>query len=270
MHVWTVSNQKGGVGKTTTTITIGGLLSQSGKRVLLIDLDPQSSLASYFRCEVEDIAKSSFELFDNPEKLNTDFVKGLIHKTKYNNLNVLPGSLALSTLDRKASNRKGMGFVIKKAIACLGEDYDHVVIDCPPSTGVLMINALAACNLLIIPVQTEFLALKGLEKIMHTLTMMNKSRSFDMDFIILPTMHDKRTRACQTVLRQIRHMYDDFVWHSAIPADTKIREASQYGMPASIFCPDSNAVWYYDLFTKNLLEKMSKEESITNLRAKEI
>jgi chromosome partitioning protein len=159
----------------------------------------------------------------------------------------------LATLDRQAGKLDGMGLVIKQALDQLANRYDYVLLDCPPILGVLMINALAACDHLIIPVQTEFLALKGLERMLRTLDMVTKSRQIPLPYHIVPTMFDRRTRASIDSIRVMRESYPDHVWHSLIPVDTLFREASKAGIPPAIFAPQSHGVVAYSKLLEELL-----------------
>ena len=162
MNIWTVSNQKGGVGKTTTAVSLGGLLASQGKRVLLLDLDPRGSLTSYFRLNPDGIKHSVYSVFEaQANKTRIEFLESLLQPTGVEGLSLMPASTAMATLDRQLGAKGGMGLVIKQALARLDSQFDYVLMDCPPMLGVLMVNALAACQRLLIPVQTEFLAIKG-------------------------------------------------------------------------------------------------------------
>lgn len=245
MRVWTVANQKGGVGKTTTAVSLGGLLAQWGLRTLLIDIDPHGSLTSYFRYDPDAIEESVYSLFKAVADKQQVDPATLIYPTGTQGLDLIPAAMALATLDRQAGKLEGMGLVIKHALTQLEPHYDYVIIDCPPILGVLMINALAACEQLIIPVQTEFLALKGLERMLHTLQMILKSRRISLPYTIVPTMYDRRTRASQDSLRVLRETYREHLWHSLIPVDTHFREASRVGIPPAMFDPQGRGVTAY-------------------------
>jgi len=264
MKIWTISNQKGGVGKTTTAITLAGLLSKQGQRVLCIDIDPQGSMTSYFRLNPDNIKHSAYNLFkDSSENRTLDPAK-YIQNTSFPNLDLLPASTALATLDRQASQFKGLGLVISNTLQKIQSSYDFVIIDSPPMLGVLMINALAACEHLIVPVQTEFLALKGLERMIKTLNMIQKTRHSSLNYTIIPTMFDKRTRASTTSLNALRNQYPDTLWESYIPVDTQLREASRVGIPAPILTPSSKAVISYNELLKKLLNKQVKLRLVSN------
>jgi len=207
MKVWTVSNQKGGVGKTTTVVSLGGLLSSWGFRTLLVDLDPHGSLTSYFKMNPDEIEFSVYNLFHDTGLKKRDITPEVyITNTKFEGLSVLPASTAIATLDRQVASLGGMGLVVSNALKKISDDYDYVIIDSPPMLGILMINALAACHHIIIPSLSEHLALKGLERMVHTMHMVFKSRKKMPDYTIVPTMFDKRTKATREGLILL-HIY---------------------------------------------------------------
>lgn len=256
MRVLTVANQKGGVGKTTTTVALGGLAAEQGRRVLLLDLDPHGSLSSYFRQDPDTLELSGFTLFQERKNLHYANVKRLIQPTQFPRIDILPAATALATLERQSIGQDGMGLVLARALAHVYDDYDLALIDTPPLLGVLMVNALAACQSLVIPVQTEFLALKGLERMVNTLNMMGKSRKKALDYTIVPVMYDRRTQASVTSLRTIRNTYAEQVWPGHIPVDTKFRDASKAGMPPHLFDPNSRGVEAYRSLYKLLQQKL--------------
>lgn len=230
MLVWTVSNQKGGVGKTTTTVALGGIAAESGLRVLMIDLDPHGSLTSYFRHNPDNLSEGVYNLFVERKSLSHAIISRSILSTSYDNISILPASTSLATLERQGIG-DGMGLVLNKVLSFVAYDFDLVIIDCPPQLGVLMVNAMVACEELIIPVQTEFLAIKGLDRILHTLGMLSHSRKQTLPYVIVPTMYDRRTQASVGSLRAIRNGYGEAVWPGKIPIDTKFRDASKIGIP---------------------------------------
>lgn len=255
MRVWSVANQKGGVGKTTTTVALGGLAAEQGRRVLLLDLDPHGSLSAYFRQDPDTARESVFTLFEERKSLTPERVRRLILETGCPNLHLLPSATALATLERHSVGQEGMGLVLTKALAQIYDDYDLVLVDTPPLLGVLMINALAAAQRLIMPVQTEFLALKGLERMVHTLEMMSRSRKRPLDYHIVPVMFDRRTQASVSSLLSIRNNYPKNAWPGMIPVDTKFRDANRAGLPPHQFEPESRGVESYRSLYRWLMKK---------------
>lgn len=237
MRIWAVANQKGGVGKTTTTVSLAGLLARRGERVLLVDLDPHGSLTSYFRFDPESDVPGVYTLFQRRAQGEPLAPFDLLRPTGVDGIDLLCSSTAMATLDRQLGAREGMGLVIADALRGLEGRYARVLIDCPPMLGVLMVNALAACEQLLIPVQTEFLALKGLERMLRTVSMVGRSRSGELKHTIVPTMFDRRTRAAVDALRQLRGDYGERVWKGVIPIDTQFREASKSAYPLTTLRP---------------------------------
>ena len=253
MRVWAVANQTGGVGKTTTTIALAGLLADAGKRVLVVDLDPHGSMTSYFGHDPDSLEHSAFDLFQQQGAVPEGLARSVLLPTSHERLTLLPSSTALATLERQSPGQGGLGLVLAKSLTQLWHDFDHVLIDSPPLLGVLMVNALAASQQLIIPVQTEFLALKGLERMSNTLTMINRSRKQALPFTIVPTMFDRRTQASLSTLRVLRNSYPDNLWPAYIPVDTRLRDASRAGLVPSQNDGKSRGVLAYRALLKHLL-----------------
>ncbi len=252
MRTWAISNQKGGVGKTTTAVSLAGLLSNRGESVLLVDLDPHGSMTAHFGYDPDDISPSVYDLFH--DSMDSGDIPMLLRETGVKNISLLPASTALATLDRQLGSRHGKGLVVRNATRALSSRFDTVCIDCPPMLGVLMVNALAACDELLVPVQTEFLAIKGLERMLHTLEMIQRSRRAILPYRVVPTMFDRRTRESVEALRELRERYGDAVWDGAIPVDTRFRDASRQGVPLTVSYPWSRGSQAYRKLLESLLE----------------
>lgn len=255
MRIWAVANQKGGVGKTTSVVTLGGLLAERGKRVLLIDLDPHGSLTSWFGYDPDSLAHSLFDLFQHNGKVPEGLPAQLIVDTSCTGLSLLPASTALATLERRMIGVEGMGLIVSRALTQLWDDFDYVILDNTPSLGVLMVNALAAAQHLIIPVQTEFLAIKGLERMLHTLQMIMRSQKNELPYTIVPTLFDRRTQASVKSLNMLRKTYPDSLWRFAVPVDTKFRDASQAGVIPSALDAGTHGVRAYTHLLDDLLAR---------------
>lgn len=255
MKVWAVANQKGGVGKTTSSVALAGLLADSGKRVVMVDLDPHGSMTSYFGHDPDTLEHSCFDLFQHEGQIPRDLPRSLLLPTSHERMSLLPSSTALATLERQSPGQSGLGLVIAKTLAQLWDDFDHAIIDSPPLLGVLMVNALAASQQLVIPVQTEFLAVKGLERMTNTLVMINRSRKQPLPYCIVPTLFDRRTQASLSTLRWLRATYPEQLWMAYVPVDTRLRDASRAGLTPSQFDTNSRGVIAYRALLKHLLER---------------
>lgn len=253
MKIWAVANQKGGVGKTTTVVGLGGLLARQGHRVLMIDLDPHGSLTSYFKQNPDEMEQSVYQLFQHKGEVPQHLPRQLILNSGFERLDFIPASTSLAMLERQAVSQGGAGLVISKTIAWLWDDYDYVLMDTPPILGVLLINALAACQQLLLPVQTEFLAIKGLERMMRTLQMVMRSQKRELPYLVVPTMFDRRTQASVGSLRLLRQTYDGHIWPAAIPVDTRFRDASKAGMPPDVYEAGCRGVAAYGSLLKYIV-----------------
>jgi chromosome partitioning protein len=258
--IWTVANHKGGVGKTTTTVSLGGLLAQSGQRVILVDTDPQASLSYYFGVDSDELSTSLYNLFIAGKSVTKEDVINCLCPTKLDSLFILPATMALATLDRKLGTKSGMGLILRQALELISDEFDYAIIDCPPVLGVLMINALAACDRVVIPVQAEFLALKGLDRMMHSMEIMQKSLAKTFAYTIVPTMFDRRLNAATKAYSTLTHTYKEGVWGGLIPVDTRFRDASQAQSPPSVYNPKSRGVFAYAKLLSYLQKLEQKHE----------
>lgn len=261
MQVWAVANQKGGVGKTTSVVALAGLLAEVGYSVLLIDLDPHGSLTSYFRYDPDELEKSVYDLFAGDGSVTKELVQQLVVETSNDRVHLMPAATSLATLERKAVGQEGLGLQVAKALRHVRSEYDFVLMDSPPVLGVLMVNALAACHHLLIPVQTEFLALKGLERMVRTIKMINRARSRELPYTIIPTFYDRRTQASVNSLRELHHRYPDRISNAVVPVDTKFRNASIEGVVPSELDPGCRGVHAYARLLRSLLEPGKQEAS---------
>lgn len=220
MQLWTVANQKGGVGKTTTTLALGSLLAARGLRVLLVDLDPHASLSHLLDVAQQPTPRGSFDLFTDPPPPLAE----LLAATARDGLTLLPAQPALATLEKNSAGRTGMGQVLARALVAIAPGFDHALLDCPPTLGVLMVNALAACDRLVVPTQTEPLAVHGLDAMVRTARMVERSRARPLAIDVLATLHDRRPRIAQEALDDIIARHGADVHPGVIPLDTRLRE----------------------------------------------
>ncbi|MGB0468049.1 MAG: ParA family protein [Pontibacterium sp.] len=258
MQVWAVANQKGGVGKTTTAVSLAGLLAEAGYKVLLIDLDPHGSLTSYFGYDPDELELSVFDLFVSDCPVDAQSVQKMLLETSHERIELIPASTALATLERRAVGQEGMGLKIARALLKVRDQYDYVIIDTPPILGVLMVNALAACQHLLVPVQTEFLALKGLERMVRTISMINQARRNKLKYTIIPTFYDRRTQASVVSLRELHQRYTDRISSAIVPVDPKLSNASTKGVVPSSLDSGSRGVHAYARILRTLVESQKQ------------
>ncbi len=227
MRIWAIANQKGGVGKTTTTLTLGCGLAALGHRVLLIDLDPHASLTRAFGIPLDPPPAGVLDLFSAPPAE----LASLCHDTPVPGLAHVCAQAALATLERRSANQPGLGLALQNALARHQGRHDYILLDCAPTLGLLMINALAAADRLIIPTQAEPLALHGLDGMVRTGEMVERSRRRPLPICILPTLFDRRTRAGNESLKQMQDRHGARVWEDAIPVDTRLCTAANVMTP---------------------------------------
>lgn len=218
MRVWAIANQKGGVGKTTTTLALGRGLAARGSRVLLVDLDPHSSLTRAFGVPADPAPDGVMDLFATPPRALSE----LARESAMERLSYVCAQTALATLERRSANQPGLGLALSQALSRHSGLHDYVLLDCPPTLGLLMINALAAAHRLVIPTQAEPLALHGLAGMVRTAEMVERSRRRPLPVSILPTLFDRRTRVGNETLKKMQDLYGERVWEDAIPVDTRI------------------------------------------------
>lgn len=228
MQIWAIANQKGGVGKTTSTLCLARGLAEASQRVLLLDLDPHASLTRAFAVPTDPPPQGTHELF------NGRAIIGLAMPTGVSNIDLIPAQPALATLERRSATQPGLGLALGRALQAVHARYDYVLLDCPPTLGLLMVNALAAADRLVIPTQTDPLALHGLEGMLRTAAMVERSRARALSRQILPTLYDKRTRSGTQSLEHLQTHPDAAVCPTAIPVDTRLRDAIALASPARI------------------------------------
>lgn len=222
MRTWAVANQKGGVGKTTTTLCLGRMLAEAGHRVLVVDLDPHASLSHAFGIAPDPAPRGTYELFTEPGAS----LPALARPSQVERLHVCPAQPALATLERRGATQPGLGLALARALQGASDRWDCTLLDCPPTLGLLMVNALAAADRLVAPTQTDPLALHGLRDMLRTTQMVERSRRRPLPYSVVPTLHDRRTRAGTLCLHELHETHGAAVFPGAVPVDTRLRDAA--------------------------------------------
>jgi chromosome partitioning protein len=242
-------NQKGGVGKTTTAINLASYLAISGKRVLLIDIDPQGNATSGLGVNKHDIKHSVYHLL-----IDDVDPRSIIMKTQVENLSLFPSNLNLTGAEVELVGTLGREHRLKKALAGLLGEFDFVLIDCPPSLGLLTINALSAANSVLIPIQCEYYALEGLSQLVNTVNLVreNINPALEIEGVLL-TMADYRTNLTNEVINEVKKFFGEKVYSTVIPRNIRLAEAPGFGKPIVMYDKNSIAAKKYEDFTNELL-----------------
>ncbi len=249
-----IANQKGGVGKTTTTLTLGTALAKRGKKILILDLDPHACASLHMKLYPEEQEVTLHDLLLAQPNYWPGIWRKLIKPVDEDGIYFAAGSIRLSELELDFQERQGKGMVLAKALEHVQGQFDFILLDCPPHVGIILVNALVASNLLIIPIQTDFLALHGLKLLFDTLRTLNKVLPRAIRYKALPTMYDKRARACTKVLELMRKKMGTAMFTTVIGVDTRFREASALGTSIYHIAPDSRGALEYDALSEEVLQ----------------
>ena len=250
-------NQKGGVGKTTTSINLAASLGILDKKVLLVDLDPQGNSTTGVGIEKGDLKKSVYEALNGSEKTND-----VIMKTKFKNLDIMPSTITLAGIEvefidkAKEDNRFVKSSQLKKVLNEIRDNYDYILIDCPPSLTILTINALTASDSVLIPVQCEYFALEGIMQLLNTIKQARKSLNptLDIEGVVL-TMLDSRTNLGLEVVENVRGFFREKVYDTIIPRLIRLTEAPSHGKPIVNYDPTSRGTEAYINLAKEVIER---------------
>lgn len=248
-----VTNQKGGVGKTTTSVNLASSLSYLGKKVLLVDVDHQANATTYMGINRANLKYTVADIFSE----SADVVD-IIQSVESVNVDILPARYELGNIESKLVNHENKDFILSNALEQVKDNYDYVIIDCPPSLGVVTINALMASDSVIIPVQCEFLALDGLTQLLNTIRMIQTKQKYNKKTLtiegVLLTMLDTRSNIGYEVINEVKTYFKEKVFKTVIPRNVKVSVAPSYGLPVTEFSPKSKGSLSY----QNLAREMVK------------
>ena len=250
--VISVANQKGGVGKTTTTVNLATLIAKKGKKVLLIDTDPQGNATSGLGVTKE-LELSVYDILVGDTKFNET-----IQETSIKNLKVCPSNISLAGAEVELVSMMSREQRLKTKLDEIKNEYDYILIDCPPSLGLITLNAFTASDSVLIPVQCEYFALEGLGQLLNTVNLVKKhlNKNLEIEGALL-TMYDARTNLSNQVVKEVKKYFEDKVYKTVIPRNVRLSEAPSYGMPISLYDPKSKGAKAYEKFAKELLKNNS-------------
>lgn len=245
-----IFNQKGGVGKTTTNINLAACLALKGKKILIIDIDPQGNTTSGIGLSKKELGNTSYEILIEKD-IDT---KSAIIETQVKNLNIIPASVQLAGAEVELIQLQGREKRLKNALDQVKPDYDYIFIDCPPSLGLLTINSLTAVDSVLIPIQCEFYALEGVSQLMSTIEIVKKSMNpkLEIQGVIL-SMFDGRTNLSIQVVEEVKKYFKEKVYTTVIPRNVRLAEAPSYGLPIMQYDPKSAGAQAYQEFAEEFL-----------------
>ncbi len=249
--VFAFSNQKGGVGKTTTAINLATYVARLGKKTLLIDFDPQGNATSGFGIEKNQLENNCYDML-----MQNCLASQVIAATAIENLSIIPSNIDLAAAEVDLVSVPSRESVLKRVISSIRNQYDYIFIDCPPSLGLITLNALVASDAVIIPIQSEFFALEGLSQLMNTIRIVKQRLNPDIyiNGVIL-TMYDSRTTMSKQVTEEIYKYFGDKIYTVPVPRNIRLVESPSFGVPVVLHAPHSNGALAYQTLARQFLER---------------
>jgi chromosome partitioning protein len=256
MRTIALTNQKGGVGKTTTAVNLGASLAKLGKSVVLIDLDPQGNSSSWMGININELDKSMLNVFHGEVPISK-----ILHATCVGNMWVAPSNVALAAIERTLVNTEENDSMLKNSLSPLMDHYDYIILDCPPSLGLLTVNALTAVREVFIPLETKVLALNGLVTLVNTVNLVKDKLNPALEVTgIIACMFDVRTTLSNEVVKRIKDKFHDKLFNSVIRESTKLAECPISGQPITLYAPESRGTQDYMDLAKEVIEGEKKKD----------
>ena len=250
-----ITNQKGGVGKTTTSVNLSACLADAGKKVLLVDLDPQGNASSGLGIEKDDL-----ELCVHDVLIDGEPIADIVQPTMLKKLFVAPATIQLAGAEVELVSVVSRETMLKKALAPVRDEYDFIIIDCPPSLNMLTINAMTTADTVLVPIQCEYYALEGLSQLMHTIELVQErlNPELEMEGVVF-TMYDARTNLSLQVVENVKDSLDQNIYKTIIPRNVRLAEAPSYGMPINYYDKRSTGAESYRLLADEVIHRGDEE-----------
>lgn len=254
-RVIAIANQEGGVGKTTTAINLSACLADLGKKVLALDLDPQGNMTSGLGVDKDEIERSVYDLI-----IGNAGIEECICKNVLDNLDVLPSNIDLSAAEIEMIGVENKEFILKNEMEKIKDDYDFVIIDCPPALSMLTINAMTTADSVLVPIQCEYYALEGLTQLIHTIELVQErlNSSLQIEGVVF-TMYDARTNLSLQVVENVKDNLNQNIYKTIIPRNIRLAEAPSYGMPINMYDPKSAGAESYMQLADEVIRKGEEE-----------